>query len=927
MAFTDKPFFKTLRFAGRLMLQDPVLVGENFQSLINMRYKGFNPREKTVQGIAGMSKINSTAITDNPHMQNGYHFKKEQPAESHILLQGVTGGDANPKIFENITVPPGTGDFVGGATPTSLYTEDTAAGIARFSDAPNGHVAMCDGIDACIWGGVESIVRAVITSTATITTALTNPKDYTDVLRNTLDSSAQVATFDTTDQDWLVGSTRPLKGIKYYVSSANTVDATLSCKYWKNDSSWAAVSNPSDGTIGVAGKTLSATGTFSFDSTESDAAPKYFEGYYLYWYNFTIATAGAPTADISHVTLDAPFQKIRDLWNGAYRSVESYQVFENAGSNYKDYTTNIFHDEFTFTGSTLDKNSYANLDSLATTDPQYFGFSDRMTGIIIKLPPDEVNSSAVVLTVKYWNGSAWTTVGTISDGTDNGGDTFSKTGVILWNALAEGIEFKTQIGDEQPLYYYQFTIDSAFDASTGVYFAAGIPVQKTIHSYKFPIFSRNRIMLCSRQDQDKNSILVGAANATGVFNGDDSVEVFFGDDKELSGGGPLFSRLGSSLYDVTLVMKKHAMFGWTVENDEGFVKPYNISNSIGIVAPDSFATTEMYPPKAAPRPIAVWQADGGIYMFDNTTPINVSGDIERFWDKNQTSNFNKLHASYIHLSQGWIDHDNLEYHWSFADASSSGLLNREWVLDLRRLTWYEVTRCEKLAFTSGGTTEIAIGDTITGDTSGSTALVMHVELSSGTWAGGDAAGNFYLRNQSAAFQSENLNSNLATIAADSLKYRLQCAFETQDNIGNKYQYGCLDTGFMYQLENGNIMDTGNPICQEVQFGDFLPVEDAMMHKTQVTRHKHVCVDTDTAKTILVKHYADGKAAESSPGVTAVDPTASGQRIADVNEKVNLVVNGAIFHSLKYICNTDDKPSGYQPLMTGLKFQPVGEDVD
>lgn len=78
---------------------------------------------------------------------------------------------------------------------------------------------------------------------------------------------------------------------------------------------------------------------------------------------------------------------------------------------------------------------------------------------------------------------------------------------------------------------------------------------------------------------------------------------------------------------------------------------------------------------------------------------------------------------------------------------------------------------DTLAFTSGGTTEVSVGDTITGATSEATAVVVSVSLSSGSWAGGDAAGNFTIENKSGTFQSENLNvgssSNVATIAADS----------------------------------------------------------------------------------------------------------------------------------------------------------------
>lgn len=71
-------------------------------------------------------------------------------------------------------------------------------------------------------------------------------------------------------------------------------------------------------------------------------------------------------------------------------------------------------------------------------------------------------------------------------------------------------------------------------------------------------------------------------------------------------------------------------------------------------------------------------------------------------------------------------------------------------------------------FTSGGTYEIVPGDTVTGATSAATARVVAVSLSSGTWAGGDAAGTLTVDTHSGTFQAENLNvganTNVATIA-------------------------------------------------------------------------------------------------------------------------------------------------------------------
>jgi hypothetical protein len=83
----------------------------------------------------------------------------------------------------------------------------------------------------------------------------------------------------------------------------------------------------------------------------------------------------------------------------------------------------------------------------------------------------------------------------------------------------------------------------------------------------------------------------------------------------------------------------------------------------------------------------------------------------------------------------------------------------------------------ELAFTSGGTTEILAGNIVQGATSGATAIVRRVIVTSGTWAGGDAAGRLIVNTQSGTFQSENLDisggaSNVATIAGDSTENAL-----------------------------------------------------------------------------------------------------------------------------------------------------------
>lgn len=71
--------------------------------------------------------------------------------------------------------------------------------------------------------------------------------------------------------------------------------------------------------------------------------------------------------------------------------------------------------------------------------------------------------------------------------------------------------------------------------------------------------------------------------------------------------------------------------------------------------------------------------------------------------------------------------------------------------------WTAVALGEEIAFTSGGTYQVLVGDTITGSVSAATAVVKRVVLTSGTWAAGDAAGYFYVASHTGTFQAEALN--------------------------------------------------------------------------------------------------------------------------------------------------------------------------
>lgn len=92
------------------------------------------------------------------------------------------------------------------------------------------------------------------------------------------------------------------------------------------------------------------------------------------------------------------------------------------------------------------------------------------------------------------------------------------------------------------------------------------------------------------------------------------------------------------------------------------------------------------------------------------------------------------------------------------------IIKRDAMIDPDHLAW-------PLEFTSGGTDVPAVGDMVTGATSGDTAEIAKITLTSGSWAGGDAAGVLWLRKVSGEFEAETLDitarsiTDLCTIAA------------------------------------------------------------------------------------------------------------------------------------------------------------------
>lgn len=74
----DDPIKKrTILLNGKMITsEDPLIIGQNFRNLINMRYGEGAPRT-----VAGMTKINTTVLTTYLKVRSAFHFRKNYESD------------------------------------------------------------------------------------------------------------------------------------------------------------------------------------------------------------------------------------------------------------------------------------------------------------------------------------------------------------------------------------------------------------------------------------------------------------------------------------------------------------------------------------------------------------------------------------------------------------------------------------------------------------------------------------------------------------------------------------------------------------------------------------------------------------------------------------------------------------------------------
>jgi hypothetical protein len=688
-------------FIGRWQpSENPLLLDDyGLQDIQNLRKDG-----KHFKGVSGHTPINTVYVSGAsnvyPWVLNGVHFKKDQPSESHVIVfageyfqtsgtylaDGSVIADGSQRagsflatILDSTTVVPGAGDF----STSVLYTPTAFDEVWRFSNAPAGNMIAANGTDTLIWAGAEIEATSFITSSAAVTYAVTSSNDYTDVLNNNSQATGQTATLGAGSRTFLVGTKRPIQGVKLYITTGNDTASTLTGKEWTG-AAWTSLTL-TDNTA-LAGKTLYQTGTVTW-TYSGNGKPRYINGLSLYWYQFTFS---AGSATLYYVTTDSPVQTIKNIWDGVEVGTAKCLIYVAASTSYNDYTDDV-GDGANWT--------YANASAVTSSDAIYLGFLEPQQGLSFKIMTDHVNTNASVMTVKYWTGSAWAAVGAMSDGTDTGGVTLSKGGVVAFQGITPGSEMKRAISDEFPLYYYQLTFSATLSAEVivdyvdtlGVWISeiTGIPSPPPISSYKFSEVFQNKLFLFNEKSGAKNKAAYSVTNAPDIFNGSDSGEMVLGDKTELIAAKSVYNVFTDSAVEQLLITKKNETWRLSGDTSDDWTLK-KISSNIGCVAPLTMVSAEVADTATdQKKTVAIWVSDRGPVMSAGASIIPIYDDIKCYWDPNDSRYIPTAMQS---RSIGQYDTQTRSYKLLIASGASATYLNTELEYSLINKEWTKIYR-------------------------------------------------------------------------------------------------------------------------------------------------------------------------------------------------------------------------------------------
>jgi len=543
-----------------------------------------------------------------------------------------------------------------------------------ISPATTAYVRLYLGCNSTPLG--ETVQFDALTSIVAVPPSGLSVTDGYEEVRNSLTTRYipyPASTFDPV----YVGFRRPVNAIHFYIDGTpNSETETMAVYYWQGSSStWNLVGNLVDGTI-ISAATLAQSGEMSWDKGPSGETPRVLPGTSddLYWYKLTPSGNLSSGVNIYQVTVSEDMGEIANLWSG-YQVLAS-GVLLDQGAGYADYTAEVTDGTDT---------NVMPLDSLATDSELYVGFDERAQGIVIRMAPDHINSDATVVTVKYWDGDSWVSVGELVDGTSNGTDSLAQTGMIQWDGDSFR-EIKSVLGGlRTPYFWYQLSWSVALDADVDVWEVSFASKPDPIPKYD-GVINYNNNALWWPGTEGAGTLDYSQQGYAHILNGP-----YSGATLPIFGGGEVnaITMLGTS----AIVSTKNPYQTYFLEgiNPAEFTAVL-VSDKVGAIAPKALLSIDsgvrIFDDQVRVRS-AIFMAADGIYMTDGSTILNISDPISDYFN---ASSGPYIEPEYIDTSYAWVDHEEKTVHFAvpmnMSGSGTQSVLNRELVYGYLTDEWY-----------------------------------------------------------------------------------------------------------------------------------------------------------------------------------------------------------------------------------------------
>ena len=595
----------TVPFQGgcNTVLEPQQLPFMGYSMIQNMRgtHPGFKQRK-------GQRKLHTSADSTN-EVLSLFQFSKGKKAERHFYAQM---GDND--VLEATTAPPGitSGAFGGQVFAGSDSSIPASWGVIDdtllFSNGVDQHQ---------IFTGTAAYVKkfVVYKGTAAPSAIPTKGEDYSDQVSDGLTTT--VAVLDSlgdlaTDYDCIFIMTPvPVDTFTWTVSAVNGTGAVAGINYRQNDNSWQAVASLSDNTS-TDSKTLAKSGTMTF-TLPTDSMPSYMYGACGYWYQVYLSSGDLDSeVEVSSVTFETDWQSIENIWDGLPVPVIETQYYDASATIYKTYGAVSIE-----------------IDSATASDKVYFSSSHKINAFYVDVgAKPNTTGSTTINSVYYSSGAGFTSVGTITDGTNG----LANSG---WVTFARCSAQNTQLNENKYYaYWYYFTVDKTLndDVIIDLYTQPYFDINDFGKGYCNTAW-KDRAVYAFDKDQ---YIYVSAKHEPQVLNGSDYAILDPGD-----GRSNKVIAMAKFYNELMVWQEEKGSDGGCLTLFEGY-SPTTfgklvLSTSVGALNAKSVVVVDgVYVSTETDEVIttaAFWLSKRGVFMSNGQYVVLISGDIQNYFDQ------------------------------------------------------------------------------------------------------------------------------------------------------------------------------------------------------------------------------------------------------------------------------------------------------